>query len=81
MTAKIIRFPGLDWREMPTHAVGAEVEVADEDFDTVRAAVEQEVENAAHALGQCDTEVEWLAEVNELVERLLQAALRKAPDG
>lgn len=78
--AKIIRFPGPDWRA-PDDAVGREVVVADEDFDTVRAAIEQEVEQAAVTLGACETEVEWIVAVNELIEALLAASLRKAPDG
>jgi hypothetical protein len=72
VSAKILYFPGCEM---------SQVEVEEDDFDTVRAAIEQEVENSAHALGQCATEVEWLAEVNALVERLLEAALRKSPDG
>lgn len=80
MNAKIIRFPGVWERhsDMPTDVV---VEVEPEDFDTVRAALEQEVENAATSLGQCETEAEWLTTVNDLIEMLLSAALRKAPDG
>jgi hypothetical protein len=78
--AMIIRFPGPEWRA-PDLAVGPEVVVDDEDFDTVRAAIEQEVEQAAYALGQCETEAEWLVKVNELVEGLHAAALRKASDG
>lgn len=76
MTAKILQFPGVIEIREPV-----EVEVADEDFADVRAAIEQEVEQAATDLGQCATEEEWVAEVNTLVERLLQAALRKAPSG
>lgn len=61
--------------------VPEQVVVDDEDFDTVRAAIEQEVEGAAHALGQCETETEWIVTINELIEALLAASLRKAPDG
>ena len=76
--AVIIRFPGTyeQHQDLPT-----EVPVEPEDFDTVRAAIEQEVENAAHGLGQCETEVQWIVAVNELIEALLAASLRKAPDG
>lgn len=70
--AKIIAFPGCT---VP------EVVVEETDFETVRNAVEQEVENAVFSLGRAESEVEWLVEVNALVERLLQAALRKSPDG
>jgi len=74
VTAKIILFPGVTREQV-------EVTVEDEDFDTVRAAIEAEVEQATTDLGACSTETEWLVEVNLLVERLLAAALRKAPDG
>jgi hypothetical protein len=74
VTAKILYFPGVTPEREPM-----EVEVADEDFDTVRAAVEEELGHAVTDIGQCETEVEWLATVNALIEALVKAAWRKTP--
>jgi hypothetical protein len=70
--AKIIYFPGC---EMP------QVEVGPEDFDEVRAAIEQALDQGVSDIGQAEDETEWIVKVNELVEMLLRAALRKSPDG